>query len=767
MTAIRRDFRSDLIIASLTALATWVTSWAWTPLMELPGRFIAPLLIVLVCTLLAGAGLRHLRSPAVVVLLGQLLVGAVVCGVLFAPSSAEGGVSLGLVSQAWADAWGSAAKYAAPIPAQAPSIAPLLITAGAALGLLGDFLVCTLRRPALVALPLLVGHLVPAAVTGEGAPWWKFAAASGAFLAVLATVRLEQVHRWSAGADLESRRSGLTMHTGALSRSAVQVSAAVIAIAIGGAWILPTWNVTEWSLAPGAGGSQKITIQNPIADLSRDLKRPVDVPMMRVRTTDPDPSYLRIAVLARFRNSAWSAGDRNFPEEQVASGAVPLPAGMFPPTSPTIYDYEIQALPRMSSTWLPTPTVLTEIQAAGAWKFDVATLDFLAADGDLNTAGLTYTAQAFEPSYDPLALAKAPPPGSRVPAGYSIVPADLPEIVRTLSQEVTAGQPTKFQEAQALQRWFRRDGGFRYSLETAPGTGSEALQSFLSNGPGGRTGYCEQFASAMAVMARTRGIPARVAIGFLRPERLGAELFEFSTHDLHAWPELYFSGAGWVRFEPTPGLPGATAPAYTTARLPESQPLPSVSAAPESARPSRDTAPRIPAEQVADDQDSNAWVWWAAGTAAVLVLIGSALLLPSAMRAARRRRRLHPTDPRSLIESGWAELRDTAIDLGRPWPEQRSPRETGDWMVTCFAAADSGRSEAPRQAVGAGRNPAAEESLRRLVGQLEHVRYAASSPAIDPALLHTDLEACRAALAAGVSLRQRRVARWWPRSAFP
>ena len=84
-----------------------------------------------------------------------------------------------------------------------------------------------------------------------------------------------------------------------------------------------------------------------------------------------------------------------------------------------------------------------------------------------------------------------------------------------------------------LQNWFRSTGGFRYSLKTPTaqlGTGNSALLRFLNKGPGGRVGYCEQFATAYAVMARTLQIPARVAVGFLaapsrcQPRRVGLQV---------------------------------------------------------------------------------------------------------------------------------------------------------------------------------------------------------------------------------------------------
>ena len=143
------------------------------------------------------------------------------------------------------------------------------------------------------------------------------------------------------------------------------------------------------------------------------------------------------------------------------------------------------------------------------------------------------------------------------------LPNDLDPIVHELAVTVTAEEPTRFEKAVALQQWFREKGGFTYDDQVDLGNGTDDLVRFLTEGDGGRTGYCEQFAAAMAVMARDLGIPARVAVGFLVPEQVGTDEYVYSAHDLHAWPELFFSGSGWVRFEPTPPGRASGVPDYT------------------------------------------------------------------------------------------------------------------------------------------------------------------------------------------------------------
>jgi len=118
-----------------------------------------------------------------------------------------------------------------------------------------------------------------------------------------------------------------------------------------------------------------------------------------------------------------------------------------------------------------------------------------------------------------------------------------------------------------LQSWFRENGGFRYSLDRAPGDSMETIVDFLTTD---KVGYCEQFAASMALMARTLGIPARVGVGFLRPQPMGEDLYLYRGTDMHAWPELYFDGVGWLRFEPTPSRrTGDQAPSYSSEAGPE------------------------------------------------------------------------------------------------------------------------------------------------------------------------------------------------------
>jgi len=134
--------------------------------------------------------------------------------------------------------------------------------------------------------------------------------------------------------------------------------------------------------------------------------------------------------------------------------------------------------------------------------------------------------------------------------------ARIPEITR-LAREKTLGLETDFERGLALEAWFH-SAGFTYQLldESDIGHGASSVAAWLLDpeSPFHRTGYCENFATAMAVMARTLDIPSRVVLGFTpgRPVRSDPNTVVVLDRNAHAWVELWMPSQGWVRFDPTP-----------------------------------------------------------------------------------------------------------------------------------------------------------------------------------------------------------------------
>ena len=175
-----------------------------------------------------------------------------------------------------------------------------------------------------------------------------------------------------------------------------------------------------------------------------------------------------------------------------------------------------------------------------------------------DTAGQRYQANWIEVDPTPSQLRTA---DRRLPdevEPFLALPDDLPQVIADTAAQVAGSAATPYDAAVAIQA-FLRSPDFEYSTE-APveegydGGGFDVIAQFLET----RAGYCVHFASTMAVLARESGIPARIAVGYTQgspsQERVGGvQRIEVDSHDLHAWPELYFEGVGWVPFEPTPG----------------------------------------------------------------------------------------------------------------------------------------------------------------------------------------------------------------------
>lgn len=751
-----------MTLAALTAGTTWFTLLSWRILTSDPASVTMPLFLLAIAVALGGATARAMRVPAGVVVLGQVAVSALWLLFVVTGSMLPTGATLGAFGDAFSAGVESARLYEAPVPPDVPPVHALLLVGGALTLLATDFLACTLRRVPLAGLVLLTAYSVPVSVTGEGTPWWTFVLIAGGFLAMLFIAHEEQVTRWGREVEEEDADpTGFGVRTGAVRGSALTIGTTATAMALALPVLIPTLDV---ALFDGQGpGKRQIEVADPMVDLRRDLTRGEDVPLVYVTTPGERPTYLRYSVLTRFNGDTWTPGDRDIPETQVARGEMPPLQGVGTAVSRAETPYRVRVSPDFESTWLPTTAHVAEIQATGDWRYDSSTMDFISADEEVTTAGKAYDFTGVSLTLDGTAMDRATSGVSEVRSAFLEVPSSVSSNVRTLAAAVTGDAATRFRKARALQQWFREDGGFEYDLRAAEDAAEGDLDAFLDE-DSGRVGYCEQFAASMAIMARIIGIPARVAVGFLEPRSAGPSTWEFSSHDLHAWPELYFPGSGWVRFEPTPGRRADTVPGYTQAELPAiEEPSASPGAPrPSDALPDRGQSPE--AEAASDTADEGTSIPWLAITLVLggLVLAALALLLPGLVRRGRRERRLA-----GGVEEAWQELRDLAIDLGHGWPGGRSPRAVGVWLGERFGAPgeDSGRSDRPRR--GRALAPEGAAALDRLVTELERTRYARSSEPGDSRRRAVDVAAIEDALIAGVSPRVARRARRWPRSLRP
>lgn len=542
------------------------------------------------------------------------------------------------------------------VPAVAdPGILFLVCVGAAALTVLGDLLAIGVHRPALAAIPLGVVVLVPSFIRPAFTDALIFTLVAIVFVALLLA---------------RARQLGWR---GTLGLAGTAILASLVAPVI-----LPP-------VSPGSGatsGSGLSTGLNPIVSLGDDLRRGDPQVALTYTTTSDAGQYLRLATLDDFSGVSWrpTAVDPVPGNDVTAIGPPPGLTDAVPRTE-VVTDVQIGDV---LSRWLPVPYAPQAVSGvSGTWWWEPDGLGIRSERSNARNQAYQVTSILVQPTVEQLQTA-----GTIVESGferYLAVPEDLPPVVAATALEVTASATTNFERATALQDFFT-GGEFTYS-EQAPvedrydGSGASVLEPFLER----RAGYCVHFASAMAAMSRTLGIPARIAVGFTPGDFQVTEngtviTWTVTTHDLHAWPELYFADVGWVRFEPTPGrgqVPTFAQAAVDDPETPdvdESVPTPPPASTP---GPTSTSAPVLPDEDpldpgaaggVAGDGGGTPWLGPVIGAGVVLVL-----LLPAILRAVRRTRRLGLVDAGSA-HAGWAELRDTVTDLGWPVDPGLSPR---------------------------------------------------------------------------------------------
>ena len=675
------------------------------------------LLLVLVTTTLVRQLTRPVWLPAVagalVGLLG-LTVGyasdTAVLGIIPSPETATRFVQL------TNDAWGEIAVQSLPATPEL-SVVFLIAISCVGLALLGD-LVLRLA-PALTALPILTLLVVPVAVRPDIAePYWYVLAAIG-YLALL--------------------RIGRRRATGA---TVVLLGAMVIAGSFVVSSIFPPVEQSPDQFSSG-GVSTGI---NPLINLGDDLRRGAPVTAVTYTTSDDQAVYLRLATLDTFDGRSWSPSLVG-PGERNTLSAFPAAAGL----TSAIKQSKVTAAVTVGSiqgNWLPVPYPTTKVTGTtGTWFWEAEGLSVRSSD--TGVGGQNYAASFLDVQPD-LAQLRSANTNQTVSTSYLALPRIMPAIIRTTAEQVAGSATTEYDKALALQSYFRSDQ-FTYST-TAPvaqgydGTGVDVVAQFLRT----KAGYCVHFASAMAIMARVLGIPSRVAVGFQPGQpsvKNGQTVFTVSTHDLHAWPELYFSGIGWLRFEPTPSrgeLPDYSDPAAVQ-QLPTGSPTDASSATPTaSADPSAAAGRDLPSD-AANPSGSSTDGGFNAAPLVLLILLGLLLALgvaPAVGRIiVRWRRERAIARGRDPATHAWAEVRDTARDHGWLAPETETAREFASRLSMVLA-----------------------DDSERIAGFRGHIETTAYGRPDASALSLPELRAVRRAIARSVAPRERLRAVFLPAS---
>jgi transglutaminase-like putative cysteine protease len=548
------------------AMATLLCAMALQPLFRGFWWWFAP--VVLTITVVVGLAAlgRALGLPPVAALLLSLLGLLLTLTVVCARSEAFAGIVPTPASCRHLDDLISAgrdemSRLAAPVP-HLPGLVMVTLIGVALVALFVDLLVVTVGRPILAGLPLLGLFAVPAAVLPHGVGPGPFAVGVLGFLALLLLDGRAVVAGWGrlvTGPGHNPNRVWLGGPAGRVALGAV-VLAVVVPLVVPS---LDGHGLVHRSTAgtgdTGPRDSRSTLSNSPMSTLEQRLHVDPNQPVMTVRPQVLLGNLrLRYAALEAFNGVAFDVPGDGEPHE-ISAGADAQAVNRHLPGPPagltiTRVAASISVNPTFKEPFLPLPGIPTSISGlTGDWRLDEEAGTVFA--NHTTAAGATYQVVAADPNPTRAQLTAT----GTVPADLAYdtrLPADLDPRIRQLAATIAAGQTTAFDEVQAIQDFFR-GGLFRYDLNGAPTDPATALSTFLF---GSRTGYCEQFASAMAVLVRELGIPARVAVGFVdgTAEPDGSILIK--NGDAHAWPEVWLPGTGWVAFEPTPRSDGGTPP---------------------------------------------------------------------------------------------------------------------------------------------------------------------------------------------------------------
>lgn len=682
-SAARRELAVAVVVLAVVLGATYAMTRVF-----LDPAWVRPTVAAAALSVVTAAGARRAGLPA----LGSLLlsgVGLVVFTyVVHLPAGplVPGREEFAAGRQLFTDALVALREQPAPTDAL-PELVFLVTLAAWVVAFVTHELTIRLRRPGIALIAAAALWVVPLSMPQPTDPSVRV---SIPFLLAAALLLLFESDADLAGWARERIAPRITVAGTTLAVGAVALGALA-------PWLLPGYG--EPAGLDLGGGSDPRGYQ-PIVDIGDRLTLPVDRTVLRVASDRR--VYLRLAALDTFDANTWRlgppgsssfvpdqselyAGDRELPFETAIASA-----------DTTVVDVEVVDL---ENIYVPAPYQPVQVNGDAADDMVWSRVGGFLATGQLSenelggtlrtgvVPGLRYQVVAAipDPTIDDLRAAEPDPaevaPWLQLPGG-----ADAWSRYAEQAQQVyeSTGAVSTVDRALALQYWFTTSGGFDYALDGIdPLRGPNPLEAFVFDT---RTGYCEYFATAMAVMLRASGIPARVAVGFLPgdlvvpPDPEAGEprgVYEVSTSDAHAWVEVLFPGQGWIKFDPTPRTDGTTLvpdeenldPEFLPeeaqdllADSADSVPVPDTPDLPDPDLPDPTTTPGG-----TDADGATTWVRWAAVLVALVAVGGVAAAL-------RRRERPTMTGRAAALEAQRRVLR-TAARLGAPRREHETAGE--------------------------------------------------------------------------------------------
>ncbi|SFQ98633.1 Transglutaminase-like superfamily protein [Lentzea waywayandensis] len=395
-----------------------------------------------------------------------------------------------------------------------------------------------------------------------------------------------------------------------------------------------------------------LALSNPLPQLASWAAQG-DTELFRMRGPEVP---VRLVTLSRYSGASWEAASTYGPLGVVEAPDLPI-GGKFQDAS---VDLQITGL---NGEWLPGVGKPQAVSLSNA-MVDPDTGSLVLADG-LRT-GLSYTVRGVVETPADTDLAEAQVPSSATK--YTALPR-LPFTLADYARQATQNARTPYEKAVALEQVVRLDR--RPDAEAPVGSSYARLETFLfgaAGEAGAGAGTAEQFASAYAVLARAVGLPTRVVVGFQPvPEQNGERIVRAA--DATAWPEVYFTGWGWVAFDPVSGNgsgPSAASKREVLNRLASTtaKPAPtSLQSVPPLVQPTA-----VQADQVAAPEAAKGFPFWV--FTPMLLLVGLYVARTS------RRVRLRAAGP----VGAWHEVLDALQLAGlRPKPSRTVPDVASEW----------------------------------------------------------------------------------------